>query len=556
MNLRTETQIEVLRQAAVMLDAENRKLHGQLVSLASEVDRLKGQDASTLQMEIAKLREQMDRLQRTTFDKSREDRSTTRDAGSPPGPTAPDADPGSVGGSPEDESFVVTRPERKKHERKPRTVFGRRSQPELPVFTEECELPEDERTCPACGGDIHEIPNADEEATFVDVVERRFIVRRVHRKKYGGCTCGKCLRTAPAPVGARMVDGGGYSTDFAILVAIDKYDLHMPLERIAREMARQGLSTDSNILFSQLYQLSLHLTPTYEALPALIRRAPCVHMDETTWRMLKSKSDRKHYMWEMVSIYGAYFRIRDGRDHAAILEMLGEDWQGALMCDGYGAYETAEALLGYLLGGCWSHIRREFFHAAKNHPDANVMLDLIDAMFAVEAQIAEEVDASDFASILALRTERVVPILNKIDRLRNSELAQRAQLAHADALAHLNGEWRKLVLFSEIPHLPMSNNFGERILRGPVVGRKNHYGSKSVRGTLVAAIMYSLVETARIWNIDPAAYLRAIVHHNLKNPGVPLMPWAFLGKEEPALPPPLPDKFRRTAQLKLPSIDV
>ena len=57
-----------------------------------------------------------------------------------------------------------------------------------------------------------------------------------------------------------------------------------------------------------------------------------------------------------------------------------------------------------------------------------------------------------------------------------------------------------------------------------MVGRKNHYGSKSKRGTEVAAILYSLLETAKLCGIEPATYLKAVVERALRDPGAVTMP--------------------------------
>ena len=76
-------------------------------------------------------------------------------------------------------------------------------------------------------------------------------------------------------------------------------------------------------------------------------------------------------------------------------------------------------------------------------------------------------------------------------------------------LQYLVSNWDQLTCFLDEPHVPLSNNATERTIRGPVVGRKNHYGSKSKRGTEVAATFYSLFESAKLAGTDPAAYLRA-----------------------------------------------
>jgi hypothetical protein len=63
--------------------------------------------------------------------------------------------------------------------------------------------------------------------------------------------------------------------------------------------------------------------------------------------------------------------------------------------------------------------------------------------------------------------------------------------------------WTGLTRFLDNPCISLDNNAAERALRGPVVGRKNHYGSKSLRGTQVAALFYTLCESAKLTGVDP-----------------------------------------------------
>jgi hypothetical protein len=82
--------------------------------------------------------------------------------------------------------------------------------------------------------------------------------------------------------------------------------------------------------------------------------------------------------------------------------------------------------------------------------------------------------------------------------------------------------WPGLVLFLDDPRIPLDNNGTERAARGPVLGRKNHYGSRSLRGTEVAATFYSLVESAKLNDLEPRLYLRAAVRAGLRHETVPL----------------------------------
>lgn len=105
-------------------------------------------------------------------------------------------------------------------------------------------------------------------------------------------------------------------------------------------------------------------------------------------------------------------------------------------------------------------------------------------------------------------------------------------LSIGKAAAYSIGNWERLTRFVENPLVPLDNNATERAIRGPVVGRRNHYGSKSRRGTEVAAILYSLVETAKLHDVDPAQYLLDAVR--AADRGEVLFPWQLTATENHA----------------------
>jgi transposase len=90
------------------------------------------------------------------------------------------------------------------------------------------------------------------------------------------------------------------------------------------------------------------------------------------------------------------------------------------------------------------------------------------------------------------------------------------------------GLWPGLTRFLEDPQIPLDNNATERGLRGMVVGRKNHYGSRSKRGTEVAALFYSLIESAKLCGVEPKAYLLCATQAALETPGSVTLPHALL----------------------------
>ena len=103
------------------------------------------------------------------------------------------------------------------------------------------------------------------------------------------------------------------------------------------------------------------------------------------------------------------------------------------------------------------------------------------------------------------------------------EQATLKSLSIGNAAGYVVANWDRLTRFVDDPRIPLDNNATERGIRGPVVGRKNHYGSKSRSGTQVASIFYSLIETAKLHDVDPAAYLRAAIL--AADRGEILLPW-------------------------------
>lgn len=88
----------------------------------------------------------------------------------------------------------------------------------------------------------------------------------------------------------------------------------------------------------------------------------------------------------------------------------------------------------------------------------------------------------------------------------------------------------ELSLFVTDPDIPLDNNASERGMRALAVGRKNHYGSKSLRGTEVAALFYSLIETCKLVGVEPEKYLKAAALANIENPGTVILPHELVGR--------------------------
>jgi transposase len=338
------------------------------------------------------------------------------------------------------------------------------------------------------------------------------------RKKYR-CSCGGCVETAIGP--DKLFPGARYSIDFAIEVAAAKYIDHAPLERQVRIMAREGLRVTSQTLWDCLEHLARPLACAYQAIHREQLREPVLGADETRWKLFGKEGSKTWQVWIASSPHAAYYRIADNRAFEGA-EALLAGYRGIVMCDGYSAYSALAAKRPDLrLAHCWAHVRRKYWEIRASFPEETEhILDLIGKLYAVEQECPQGPEGDSLRA--DLRQTRSRPIVDEIEAWAwtlYGELDPESALARA--MRYMAGVWPGLLVFLSDARVGLDNNPCERAARNPVIGRKNHYGSRSVRGTEVAALFYTLVETAKLAGVEPKTYLRAATRAALRDEHVP-----------------------------------
>jgi len=497
------SDLETAKQVAILLEKENAKLHERLKELSEQIALLRGQSkAVQLEMEIARLQQQMDKLQKELFGRSSE-RGVKKTDGN---------------------AVVKQKVQPKGH--------GPQPQMNLAIEEREHELDEADQVCELCGGRLQEWSGQTEDSEEITSVKRQYILVKHKRKKYR-CSCGSGPVTAPGPL--KLISGGRYSLQFAVDIATEKYLEHQPLERQVRMMARQGLTVTSQTLWDQIERLAKVLLPCYRELAVYVRGKQVLNVDETPWPFL-DKPNKKWWVWSAASYDAVYYHFDARRSARAAEELIG-DFKGTLVVDGYISYESLlKSKEGIVLGFCWSHARRKFLDAKEYYPEScGEILEMIDELFWIERQLPswEGLKGEELIRTLrVIKDARQIHSQALIKQMERWILEQRAQPGSslAQAIGYLGEHWKGLTRFIQDPRIPLSNNRAERELRTCALGRKNHYGSRSERGTEVAALFYSLLESAKLCGDNPEQYLLAATKAILTDPTDVLLPHQFAAR--------------------------
>ena len=493
-----ETDIERLRQVALLQHAELTRLHQRLAALTTALAAARGDVATTtLQLELQLLQEQLAAKTRALFGPTSERRPR------------------------DDPAAAAPRPAPRGH--------GPRPQPTLPLVEVVHTLDPADQACLQCGGALTVWTDQTEDADEIDVVERSFRVVRHRRQKYR-CRCGGCVETALGP--PKLTAGGRYSVAFAVGVALAKYADHLPLARQVKQMARAGLTIDTQTLWDQLAALAHHLTPTHDALHAAVLTAPVLGADETRWPLLGTPGASKWHAWALAAPDTICYRIAGSRGVAAAATVL-PDYQGWLIADGYRVYPALRAQRAatgaptFQLAHCWAHVRRKFVEAAPHYPEAGEVVRLIGALYALEARSRMLPEPARTAERDAGRRTEGTALVAAIRAwcLAHPVLPESAL---GKAIRYTLDLWPGLIAFLTEPALPLDTNHVERGIRALAVGRKNHYGSRSERGTRVAALFYSVIESAKLVGLEPGAYLAEATRRAIATPGTVTLPTALV----------------------------
>ena len=366
--------------------------------------------------------------------------------------------------------------------------------------------------CAQCGKALVQIgEDITEKLTVKPAV---FSVERHHYPKYA-CRC--CETVFAEPVAPAIIDGGIASMALLAWIIVGKFVDHLPLYRIEQIGARHNVPLPRSNLAAWVGKVGVSLQPLVDRLIDLLLQRSSMHADETPVAQLDPKSgkNKRCYLWAYRSndLEGDHppivvFDYQPGRSGSHVRAFL-EGWRGHLMVDDYSGYK-ALFLLGITELGCMVHARRKFFdlHAANQSPVAAKALDWIGLLYEVERKGKDlGIDARK-----QLRHDESLPILADYHAwLTQKRTATAEGSAIMKAIDYSLRRWPALIRYAETGHLPIDNNPVENVIRAIAIGRKNwlHYGSE--RAGHRACAIQSMMATAKLNGIEPAAWLADVL---------------------------------------------
>jgi transposase len=386
--------------------------------------------------------------------------------------------------------------------------------------------------CPACGGT--RLSKLGEDVTeTLEVVPRQWKVIQRVREKF---SCRDCEVITQAPAPFHVTPRGWAGPNFLAMLLFEKFGQHQPLHRQAERYAREGVRLSLSTLIDQVGAGAAALLPIYRHIEAHVLAAERLHGDDTTVPVLaKGKTDTGRlwvYVRDDMPFAGrappaAIFHYsRDRRGEHPRAHLAG--WSGVLQADAYGGFADLYAA-GRQRGpvveaSCWAHGRRKVFELADIetaaikqargetpkpvYPLALEAVRRIDTLFDIE----RDINGLPPEQRRAIRQARSAPVVAELEPWM-IETRDKLSRGHdlAKALNYMLRRWPSFTRFLEDGRICLTNNAAERALRGVALGRKAWLFCGSDRGGQRAAILYSLIVTAKMNGVDPQAWLADVL---------------------------------------------
>jgi transposase len=402
--------------------------------------------------------------------------------------------------------------------------------------------------CGKCGG-VRLRKLGEEVSKTLECDPRRWKIVEHVREKF---TCRDCDGVTEPPAPSRPIPRGLAGPSLLAMVLSAKFLLHLPLNRQSMAYAREGVDIDVSTLADWVGACVVALDPIVQAIRAHVLAAERIHADDTTVPVLAKQKTRTGRIW----VYLRDDRPFGGKDPpAAFLEYSrsrhGEypsehlrGWAGVMQADAFAGfnalYDGARKPGPIVEASCWAHSRRKFFELAKltKAPIALEAVRRIDELFDIE----REINGAPPDERKAARQARSKPLVEALEvwlREQRARVSAKSDIGKSDigkAINYSLNRWAAFTRFVEDGRICLSNNAAERGLRGVAVGRRNWTFAGSDEGARRAAHVFTLVETCKLNDVNPQAWLAHVLAKLPDHPAkqiAELLPWNWKASQKP-----------------------
>jgi len=337
-------------------------------------------------------------------------------------------------------------------------------------------------------------------------------VRKIVRPKYIASSSDEQTVITIADLPTLPIPKGNAGAGILAHILVSKFVDHLPFYRQVKMFKRQDVDIAESTINGWFNATCNLLSPLYDSLKQKLLSATYVMADETPVPVLtkdKPGSTHKGYHWvyydpvnKLVLFDYQKTRSREGPDG-----ML-ENFSGYLQTDGYVAYKNLKNQKNITLLACMAHARRKFEHAKDNdHKRSKEALLMFQQLYDIERTARE--DELSYDQVKELRQQGSLPVLNEMENWLKDNL-QRVlpKSAIGEAIAYTLKLWPRLVRYADQGHFQIDNNLIENSIRPVALGRKNYLFAGSHNAAQQAAIIYSLLATCKINQIEPFGWLK------------------------------------------------
>jgi transposase len=481
-------------------------------------------------------RVRMRKLTRLLFGKRTEKDQTGKDTKKPgPGSAAASASPGAaesaaVGtGGQSEPGAPDPAPEKespaKGHGRNPASAYENASEIQCPVCGQTAGDP-----CPLCGkGSLR--PMAAEIIIRVQgsapVTANRYNIERLRC-----ATCGEIFK------GKLPEDAGQdkYHASAKVSVVMMKYGSGLPFYRMEKQQGYQQIPLPVGTQWKLVEDAANAVLPVYLEMRRQTARAELLFIDDT-WSLVLQAGKKQFTTGVVARVENHWTTLYlTGADAAGkkVLELLLAERPPQLppplqMSDALSSNYPDPLRVIVLL--CWVHARRQFFEIKDFYPqECAPVLEAIRRLYQHEAEIQRR--SLDDTARLNYHQQHSQPVLEQMKQWLIEQQEQRLIEPNSPlgkAVAYLKTHWDGLMGFCRHVGAPLDNNPVERILKLPILLRKNAYFFKTSHGADVGSLLMSLIKTATQSEVNPFSYLHALVEHRQelrRNPAL-WLPWNY-----------------------------